>query len=311
MIVWPIIPEEVRKQRMILPSGKLDMVLDTDTYNEVDDQFALCYSLLSPERLNVEAIYAAPFLNERSRDAKDGMEQSYGEILRLMHTMGRKTEGLVFKGVGRFMQGPEDAIDCPAARDLVKRAMARPEGDPLYVVAIGAVTNIAAALVMEPKITEKIVVIWLGGHALTWPDTREFNLKQDLHAVRTVLDCGVPMILVPCMGVSSHMITTVHELNASIGGKNEMCDALIELVKAYSPDHFGWSKPLWDVAAIGLMLHEKWASYIWEESPLITEDVRWAKGENRPLIRVVEQLDRNAIFHDLFMKLSAVTIDRP
>ncbi|MFC1725309.1 hypothetical protein ACFL4T_06755 [candidate division KSB1 bacterium] len=43
------------------PAGRVRMVLDTDTYNEIDDQFAVVYSLISPERLNVEAIYAAPF----------------------------------------------------------------------------------------------------------------------------------------------------------------------------------------------------------------------------------------------------------
>ncbi|MBE0698068.1 MAG: nucleoside hydrolase, partial [Anaerolineaceae bacterium] len=40
------------------------MVLDTDTYNEIDDQFAVVYALLSPEQLQVEALYAAPFTND-------------------------------------------------------------------------------------------------------------------------------------------------------------------------------------------------------------------------------------------------------
>jgi len=40
------------------------MILDTDTYNEVDDQFALVYALLSPEAVKVEAIHAAPFHNK-------------------------------------------------------------------------------------------------------------------------------------------------------------------------------------------------------------------------------------------------------
>lgn len=43
--------EELRKERLTLPDGPLRVVLDTDTYNEVDDQFALAYLLSSPERL--------------------------------------------------------------------------------------------------------------------------------------------------------------------------------------------------------------------------------------------------------------------
>ena len=38
------------------------VVIDTDTYNEIDDQFAIVYALLSPEEINVEALYAAPLV---------------------------------------------------------------------------------------------------------------------------------------------------------------------------------------------------------------------------------------------------------
>ena len=65
-------------------SGKVRMVLDTDTYNEIDDQFAIVYALSSSDRLDVEAIYAAPFLSSRSKSTKDGMEKSYQEILKLL-----------------------------------------------------------------------------------------------------------------------------------------------------------------------------------------------------------------------------------
>ena len=50
------------------------MVLDTDTYNEIDDQYALAQVLLSPEDVTVEAVYAAPFHNARSTGPGDGME---------------------------------------------------------------------------------------------------------------------------------------------------------------------------------------------------------------------------------------------
>ena len=63
---WDIPSDEELVRRLQPPKGKVDMVLDTDTYNEVDDQFALSYALLSPEKLNVQAIYAAPFYNDRS-----------------------------------------------------------------------------------------------------------------------------------------------------------------------------------------------------------------------------------------------------
>ncbi len=52
--------------RPTVASGPLPrMVLDTDAYNEIDDQFALAHILLSPDRVQLEAIYAAPFHNSR------------------------------------------------------------------------------------------------------------------------------------------------------------------------------------------------------------------------------------------------------
>ena len=78
------------------------MVLDTDTYNEIDDQFALTYALLSPEALTLEAIYAAPFHNARSTGPGDGMEKSYQEILRLLAFLGRPAEGFAFRGSSRL-----------------------------------------------------------------------------------------------------------------------------------------------------------------------------------------------------------------
>ena len=57
------------------PEGRVRMVLDTDTYNEIDDQFAVVHALTSD--MDVEAIYAAPFHNARSEGPEDGMEKSY------------------------------------------------------------------------------------------------------------------------------------------------------------------------------------------------------------------------------------------
>ena len=42
---WPKMDEKTRMERLEIRSGRVDMVLDTDTYNEVDDQFAIAYAL--------------------------------------------------------------------------------------------------------------------------------------------------------------------------------------------------------------------------------------------------------------------------
>lgn len=300
---WTMLPPALLLRRLEPPEGVVKMVLDTDTYNEVDDQFALAYALLSPERLDVQAVYAAPFFNNRSSSPADGMEKSHQEIVRLLKLMHIDAEGLVLKGSDQYLPNAHTPVDSPAARDLVRRAMAMPEDEALYVVAIGAITNVASAILLEPRIVSKIVVVWLGGHSFAHPDTREFNLMQDVPAARVVFDCGVPVVQIPCAGVASHLLASVPELRAYIGGRNPLCDALVELFAAYTDDPFAWAKEIWDVAAIAYLMEPDWMPGTLEHSPVLTDDCHWGHDSRRHWIRVAYMAHRNPIFKDLYQKL--------
>ena len=48
-------------KRLEHPSGRVDVVLDTDTFNEIDDQFALAYLICSKEKLDLQAAFYAFF----------------------------------------------------------------------------------------------------------------------------------------------------------------------------------------------------------------------------------------------------------
>src|SRR5512133_2061318 len=247
---FPTLSAEERLDRLAYPHWPVRMVLDTDTYNEIDDQFALVYALLAPERLKVEAIYAAPFTNDRSSGPGDGMEKSYEEIQRLLKRLKVQRENFVFRGSTAYLTGQSTPERSPAALDLVERAMAATPDDPLYVVGIGAITNVASALLIEPEILRRIVIIWLGGHPADLPVTREFNLMQDPTASQLMFDSGVPLVQIPCYGVASHLLTTKAELEESIHGRNAVSDFLYERFCAYSNNHFAWAKEIWDISTI-------------------------------------------------------------
>jgi purine nucleosidase len=308
---FPNVPEERRVRRLEPPAAgprtpPLRMVLDTDTFNEVDDQFAFVYALRSTERLRVEAVYAAPFLNDRASGPGDGMEKSHEEILRLLGRMKVEPSGLAHRGSTSFLTDGEHPVSSPAALDLVERAMATPrDGDPLYVVAIGAITNVASAILLAPGIIDRIVVVWLGGHPVHFRDTSEFNLKQDLAASRLVLDCGVPLVRVPCLGVASHLLTTVAELETHLRGKNPVCDYLVDTVRGYRKDHFAWAKEIWDIATIGWMVDPQWVPTTLDHSPVLSDRLTWSVDKRRHLIRSAYFVHRNPIFADLFRKIAA------
>ena len=300
---FPTISQPTLLQRLEPPSGKVRMVLDTDTYNEIDDQFAVVQALLSPEQLDVEAIYAAPFHNRRSAGPADGMEKSYEEILRLLNRLDVSADGFVFRGSTGFLPDLERPYRSEAALDLVERAM-ETEEEPLYVVAIGAITNVSSAILIEPEIIQNIVVVWLGGNPPYWPSTREFNLMQDLHASRLVFDCGVPLVHIPARGVTSHLLTTVSELEQYVQGHGAIGDYLVEIFKAYHTDHFAWSKVIWDISTIAYLINHTWVPTEIVHSPILTDQMTWSLDNSRHFIRIATAVNRDRIFGDLFTKLA-------
>ena len=155
MSEFPKIPNDVMLKKLEPPTGKVSMVLDTDTYNEIDDQFAVIYAVLS-EQIEVEAIHAAPFFNSRSSGPGDGMERSYEEILRVLDRLNYQHKDFVFRGPSSYLPHPDQPVESDAASHLIELAMADRD-EPLYVAAIGAITNVASAILMEPRIIERIV----------------------------------------------------------------------------------------------------------------------------------------------------------
>ncbi len=197
--------------------GKVDVILDTDAYNEIDDQYAIAYMLRSDEKINVKAICAAPFFNHLSESPADGMEKSYNEILKILEFAGRSElcEN-TYRGSTDYLADEKTPQISDAANKIVEIANGYSAEDPLYVVAVGAITNVASALLIDPSIKERIVVVWLGGHALHHTHNKEFNLYQDVAAARVIFGCGVPLVQLPCQGVVSEFRISKPSLNTGL-----------------------------------------------------------------------------------------------
>lgn len=301
---YPELTEAFRLKQLVPPTGQIRMVLDTDTYNEVDDQFALAYTVLSNDKLKLEAVYAAPFSNRRAKDPAEGMEMSYKEIQKILKMLDVPSENFAYRGSTDYLRDIKNPHRSDAAMDLVKRAMASSPDDPLYVVPIGCITNIASAILIEPKIIENIVVVWLGGNSQYWPNQREFNLAQDVLAARVVFDSGVPFVTLPCRPVVSHLHTTIPELTQNLKGKNEISDYLLNIVVEYSKGREAYSKVIWDVSALAWLINPDWVQTNIVHSPIMTDQVTYSIDQSRHFMREATSLNRDKIFADLFKKLS-------
>ena len=164
-------------------------------------------------------------------------------------------------------------------------------------------TKSSSAILLQPEIINRIVVVWLGGQPLHWPSAREFNLAQDPHASRLILDCGVPLVHIPCYGVASHLLTTVPEMETYVRGRGAIGDYLAAIFSAHRADHFAWSKEIWDISTIGYLIDDTWVPTEVVPSPILTDQMTWAVDPSRHLVRFATFVRRDPIFRDLFTKL--------
>jgi len=289
------------------PGKKVRAVLDTDAYNEIDDQFAVAYMLKKPEFFDVLALTAAPFSNSRSDGPENGMELSYDELLKLLDLMDREDmKNRVFKGSRTYLPDEKTPVESPAARKLVELSNNSTPEDPLYIIAIGAITNVASAILIDPAIVDKCVVVWLGGNAHHWQNTDEFNMQQDIAAARVVFDSGVPVVQLPCAGVVSELKTTAPELEFWLKGKNKISDYLAEntILEAESyAKGTAWSRVIWDVSAIAWFINGSFMSECVVPIPICEYNHQYTFESGRHPYKYIYNIDRDAIFTDLFRTL--------
>ena len=246
-------------------------------------------------------------MNANSISPADGMEKSYNEILKLLDLAEEKVD--VFKGSDSFLKNETTPVVSAAAKDLAERVKNYSPSNPLYIVAIGAITNIASAILLNPEVAENTVVVWLGGHALHYHDTKEFNMYQDVAAARVIAQSGVPYVMLPCCGVVSSFTISEPELTAWFIGQNKLADYLarntIEEAKKYATTKV-WTRCIWDVTAVAWLLNdnERFMKSRIVPTPIPTYDNYYAVNNNGLPMRYVYYIERDTLMNDLINKLT-------
>jgi inosine-uridine nucleoside N-ribohydrolase len=210
------------------------------------------------------------------------------------------------------MVAPTSPVRSPGVERLIE--LARESSGVLYVVAIGCLTNVASALLIAPDIVDKIVVIWTAGYPSTDPRSNQpaLNLVQDPHAVRVVLDSGVPYIYMPGYTVGQQLTVSQPEMHAWVKGAGPLGDLLADLYDN-NPlhrmlgigDHFGRTWVIWDLICLAWLIDPALVTTTLRPTPGLATDLRWdmSHSDGRHLMREAIGVDRDGIFRDLFSKL--------
>lgn len=282
------------------------VILDTDTYNEIDDQFALALAMLSPKEIELLAVTAAPFHNSNSESYADGMERSYHEIGRVMDLV-QKSHGVApvpyYRGSTERMPNIHTPVQSEAADKIYEIAMSSDE--TTYVVAIGALTNVSSAIVAHPELADKINVVWLGGNARWYEGGGEFNLQGDLNATNALYASKVPLLTVPCLGVASSLIMTLPEIEYQLRGTSPLGDYLCDNIKNCEPANhpISWSRVIWDISTICCIVDP--GCYWGSDQPRFYTDEKYGyhPGQYEGTYEHVDGMHRDRVFSLLYGRL--------
>ena len=289
---------------------KKKVILDTDMFNEIDDQFALTYLIKSLDVFDLQAITIAPFLKSgyaSTKTLEEGTEKSYEVTLKLLDMLKHpEYKNIVYKGAIKYLSDSEESNN--AVDKIIEIAKGN---NKTTILAIGAITNVALAIKKSPDIVDKIKVVWLGGNTFLTKDNSEFNFRQDIEAVRTVFDSGVELVVIPCRNVAANLTTTIYELEHYLNKDTELNNYLKEIFrnckKPYikePKDEIGASKTLWDISVIAYEINKEWFKEEQISCPNILDNGLYEQTNDRHKVTFVNDLYRNKIYQDFFIKMN-------
>ena len=139
---------------LTIAAAPVRVIIDSDAACERDDQHAIAYALLSPEHFTIEGFTSV----------HNGPGTSEKNFLEIHHMLGMTgTRGIPVKmGADKPLPDAKTPVNSDAVKYIIERSKAAGEGE-LVVLGIGAATNLASALLIDPGIKDRVTFAWLGG----------------------------------------------------------------------------------------------------------------------------------------------------
>lgn len=280
------------------------VIIDTDAKNEADDQYAIVQALLSPT-LDVRGIIPVHFGAERSEHSRDESRAEVDLLLDLLGLAGRIT---VADGAATCLPDASTPVDSPGARLIIEESKLASADDPLFVAFLGPLTNLASAILLDPAIVDRdVVVVWIGGmgYGVDWSyPAPEFNLRNDIAAANVVFDSGITLWQIPAT-VYSMVSVGYAELEEKLRGTSELADYLIDQLVDWNAAHHDEPiehRSLGDSPAVSVILNPRGGVFRTIPAPRFSAEGGYLPGAGHP-IRVYDTVDVRYLLEDMFAKI--------
>lgn len=189
---------------------KTRIILDTDIGTYYDDAVAVMFAAQSPELIveGVTTCYGDTHL--RAQIAAKVLQACDRSDIPVFKGIGMPMRGHAlmfgFEGDGILEPGEEPAYSDQHAVDFIIETIMNNPGE-IKVVTLGTVSNVAHAILREPRVIENIKeLIIMAGVVIPIVDEKgvrrspreEYNFNNDAIAAEIVLNSGMPISYVPC-----------------------------------------------------------------------------------------------------------------
>jgi purine nucleosidase len=261
------------------PAGKMRVIIDADTANEIDDLFAIARALVAPE-FELEGLTSSLW---RHTGSPNSVELSQRLNEKLLDLAGLRDAIPHPQGAAEPMKDKQTPQDSPAARHIIARAHAGSPSNKLLVLILGAPTNPASALLLDPTIADKVTFAFIDG------DFREgkwgpgiYNWKNDIHAVQAIFESPVEYFHMPAPTVSGDLVMTRQEAKRHLTGRGPLWDFLIEYWEAHPYYKKHSDNRMWDVALVQAFLRPPLAERQITGAPIIHDVSRVEQFPDNP-----------------------------
>ena len=307
---------------------RMRVIIDNDLGGDPDGLFQLAHHLLSPS-VEIRGIIAS-HLYEQGFGAPGTSEYAKKKAMEILEILGLEKSIPVYTDTNKSLVNAESPMDTKGVQSIIKEAMRTDTDLPLYVVCGGGLTNIASAYLLEPKIADKITLVWIGGPEYTdiaipppGYTPLEYNLGIDIKAAQVVFNASnIKLWQVP-RNVYRQPIMSDAELLTRVKGKGVLGNHLYNEMKNTFAKLGKWNVQLGEVYIYGdnpLVLltaiqssfepDPSSSAYVIRQAPKVNDAGVYETNLNGRTIRVYQTIDNRLLFEDFYAKLQLLSVQK-
>jgi purine nucleosidase len=294
---------------------KIPVIVDTDANNELDDQHALAYLFFNSDIFDIIGITT-------NATYKGGtVEEQYNEARRVMQLCDVWGKYPLITGAGKNFEDIVPHIHSAefdgyeAVNFIIQTALHHKKGK-LVLVPIGKLTNVALAIMKEPRIKDKVRIVWIGSN---YPAPGEYNLENDYSAANYLLNQDVDFEIVVARydetTGSDAVRATPDDVFRKLKGKGPLVNPVegrhggqFTTFGDYSVNLFSHielygnppSRALFDVVALAILKNPSWGETSSVPAPHIVDGFWVERPDNKRKILIWENFSVESILSDFY-----------